>query len=385
MQQPNVYDKKIDSQLVTTALGYQLRIGQRIAPLGLRFATLFVLSSEPVTISTNPTTISTWNKSFLQAFSLVLVLGLVISSVFMAQTPSQHELAKEFNSVSETQKKSIPEPENRDGLICQKGVTPTHVTDETNHLLLEENELYMTANSGATWQFVPIKADWLRAGDYTLTSGIIPLGFWMDKTYDIGPDFSWFIYSPDPANQSVYLLTSPDEGQTWQKSLIQNPLGPVRYRKASFFDDGSGVAVFSTTSTSSEEYVRVFTTTDYGKNWRESCGTLISEPIQNTSYLSPSTGFLATRNDLYYTHNAGEAFNKAIITIPDEYADNSLDLFQSPNEITSASSTKLEAKFNLVKSSGIDRHKMVACLFQSLDGGKSWSFVKQLSPIELTN
>lgn len=377
--------KKIDSQLVATSLSYQLRIGQRIAPLGLRFTTLFILNSEPVTVPTNPTTISTWNKSLLQAFSLVIVLGLVGSTVFMAQTPSQQELAEEFDYVSEPKNRTTSDLENKDGLVCQKGGPPTHAIDETNHLLLEENELYMTTDSGATWKFVPIKADWLRAGDYTLTSGTIPLGFWMDKTYDIGPDFSWFIYSSDSAGQSVYLLTSLDKGQTWQKNLIDNRLGPVRYRKATFFDDGSGVAVFSTTSISSEEFVRVFTTANYGKNWCESGGTLINQPVQNTSYLSPSMGFLATRNDLYYTHNAGGSFKKAIITIPDEYATNGLDIFQSPNEITAVSSTKLEAKFNLVKPSGVDRHKIVACLFQSLNGGESWCFVKQLSPIELND
>lgn len=42
----------------------------------------------------------------------------------------------------------------------------------------------------------------------------------MDKTFDLSPDFSWFLYLPD--QQEVYMLTLTDAGETWGKNLVTN-------------------------------------------------------------------------------------------------------------------------------------------------------------------
>lgn len=130
-----------------------------------------------------------------------------------------------------------------------------------------------------------------------------------------------------------------------------------------------------------EESLRVFTTTDYGQTWRKSGRTLIGKPIQNASYLSPAAGFLATREDLYYTRDHGQSFNKATITIPEGYSANELSFFQAPNTIVATGSAKLEATFHLANAKDLPNRKVFACLFQSVNEGKSWTFVQQLSQV----
>ena len=46
----------------------------------------------------------------------------------------------------------------------------------------------MTTDSGANWVFVPIDSQWLRFGEYTLTTGLIPEGYW--TTHMIFPPIS---------------------------------------------------------------------------------------------------------------------------------------------------------------------------------------------------
>ncbi|MFR3684424.1 MAG: WD40/YVTN/BNR-like repeat-containing protein, partial [Enterococcus sp.] len=243
--------------------------------------------------------------------------------------------------------------------------------------------LYMTTDSGSAWSFVPLKPEWMRSGSYLLTSGEIPLGYWMDKTYNIAPDFSWFIYSDN--EKELSFLFSHDQGKTWQKSLVSENAQRIRYRKAQFFADGSGVLVYSNASPEvSSEGLEIFQTNDFGKTWSRSNGTTINQPVQNVSFVNPTLGFVSTRENLYYTNNSGSSFKEAVVTIPADYQTGGLDLFQTPNEVTQVSTNQLETKFYLLKMAGIDQGKMFACLYRSSDNGETWQFAEQLSEVKPT-
>lgn len=271
---------------------------------------------------------------------------------------------------------------NSEGLLNDPKKTVTLTTSQTNDLVIEPNSqlLYLTTNAGKDWQFVPLKQEWIRFGDYTLTTGAIANGDWMDKTYDISADFSWFIYSPDKENS--YFLSSSDNGKTWQKSKISGGSQRVRYRKVNFFANQQGVAVFSSNSGMSSESLQIYTTNDRGQTWQEMGGTIINQPIQNASFVTTSLGFVATRNNLYYTNDAGRTFKESLVVIPSDYQTDGLDLFQSPNEAVQVSANRLEAKFYLLKNGPIDAGKMFACLFYSTDNGETWQFEQQLSQVE---
>lgn len=273
-----------------------------------------------------------------------------------------------------------------DELLTQQGKAPTKKVNQTNQLDLngQTNELYLTTDSGTTWSFVPLKPKWLRSGSYLLTSGEIPMGYWMDKSYDVSKEFSWFIYSEN--EKELFFLLSMDNGKTWHQSLISEMAQRMRYRKAQFFADGSGVLVYSSASPEvSSEGLEIYQTNDRGKTWSRSNGTTIGQPVQNVSFVNPTLGFVSTREQLYYTNNGGSSFKEAVVTIPAEYQTGGLDLFQSPNEVTQVSANQLETKFYLLKKSGIDQGKMFACLYRSSDNGETWQFADQLSQVMPTD
>lgn len=382
-----VLDKKKCQLIATTLDGQSIMVGNEPILFGIYRPRLFLLNGEPKQTS-NFVTTNPRNKLMVSALAICLVGG-VIGSFSYLNRPIAYS---ESDSSEEIVEPIDPPLADNQGLISQTEATPTDKADSFHlQMVGNNNELFMTTNSGAQWQFVPIKGEWLRAGDYTLTTGTVPWGQWMEKTFELSPDFSWFLYSPDDVSASVeapfrlYSLASTDNGVTWYQSKLAEFSLPIRYRKATFFDDGRGVVVVSTRSAMSSEGIHLYSTSDYGQTWQEMANTEISQPIQNASFVSHTTGFLATRNNLYYTHNSGRSFKDAIVSIPETYQANGLDLFQSPNEVSQVSANRFETKFNLVKADGIDIGKMFACLFESTDGGESWSFVKQLSQIELTD
>ncbi|WP_288227802.1 oxidoreductase [uncultured Enterococcus sp.] len=213
-----------------------------------------------------------------------------------------------------------------------------------------------------------------------MTTGEIPMGYWMDKTYTVSKDFSWFIYSEN--EKDLFFLASKDNGKTWQKALVSENAQRMRYRKAQFFADGSGILAYSSASPEvSSEGLILFQTNDHGQSWSQMNSTTIGQPVQNVSFVNPTLGFVSTREKLYYTNNSGSSFKEAVVTIPEEYQTGGLDLFQSPNEVTQVSTNQLEAKFYLLKMKGIDQGKMFACLYRSSDNGETWQFAEQLSQV----
>lgn len=266
------------------------------------------------------------------------------------------------------------------GLLKQQGATPNKVAQKENELYVANtHELFQTTDRGQHWQFVPLKAEWLRGGSYTLTSGEIPFGYWMDYTYQVGKDFSWYLYTTGSGEYlDLYMLTSSDNGVTWQKSQVGEKVRNLRYRKVQFFENGTGIAAISqTTAMSGSEQVCLFATQNKGKDWYPVGNTTINAPIQNISFIDALTGFISTREGIFYTQNGGRSYHEAIVNVPEDYLLGGLDLFQSPNEVTQPNSTTLEAKFYLTKK---DDH-MYACLYRSYDGGQTWAFVRALSEV----
>ena len=110
---------------------------------------------------------------------------------------------------SEEKVRKMPTSTNQDGLLKPVQTSVNLTTEQTNDVKIdpETQALYLTRNQGKDWHFVPIAVDWLRFGDYTLTSGIVAKGEWMDKTFDVSPTFSWFIYSPDQKKRLPIIIS----------------------------------------------------------------------------------------------------------------------------------------------------------------------------------
>lgn len=370
--------KEACSELLTTLDGASIYLGNRHIFWGLSSLQLVVLTEEPASIAIAASKKARVNHKWILIACLIFlgIIGTITQSRrYRQQVPS--------NVLPETSTVSREIPLSSDNLLTQQGTAPNRRTNQTNQLDLnnETHELYMTTDGGSSWSFVPLKPEWIRTGSYVLTSGEIPMGYWMDKSYTISADFSWFIYSEN--DKDLYFLASHDNGKTWQKSLVTNKENQMRYRKAQFFADGSGVLVYSTIlESTSAEGVEIYQTTDFGKTWYEGTSVQVDRSVQNISFVDSMLGFVSTREKIYYTNNGGRTLKEAVVAIPKDYQTGGLDIFQSPNEVTQTGTSQLEAKFYLLKNSGDDSGTMFACLFRSSDNGESWQFVHQLSKVE---
>lgn len=371
-------------ELTTTFDGTTIYLGNYQEFWGFSTVQLFVVNEDPERLPMTFPKAQEVNQKW--ALLMISLLFLGAAGVFTYDGLNRHQDL--YGGHSEPAKSTVSSeaaPLSSDDLIVQQGTAPEKRRNQANQLDLnnETYELYMTTDSGSTWSFVPLKPEWMRSGSYLLTSGEIPLGYWMDKTYNIAPDFSWFIYSDN--EKELSFLFSHDQGKTWQKSLVSENAQRIRYRKAQFFADGSGVLVYSNASPEvSSEGLEIFQTNDFGKTWSRSNGTTINQPVQNVSFVNPTLGFVSTRENLYYTNNSGSSFKEAVVTIPADYQTGGLDLFQTPNEVTQVSTNQLETKFYLLKMAGIDQGKMFACLYRSSDNGETWQFAEQLSEVKPT-
>ncbi len=371
--------EKSSCQLLTTTLdGLPIMLGQRNHLLGLQSNFFFILSAEPP-VGQLPAKFSLTTQHLLwisAVTSCLLLIGALdyLSAVFVDHPADP---LSEWPTKSEAAPRA---PENGE-LVVQQGSTPTQTAKQSNALFLDQttSELFMTTDAGLSWTFVPIPLSGLRFGSYLLTSGEPPLGYWLDQSFGITADFSWFIFSM--GKEDVSFLTTRDHGQTWDINLVADNQPWIRYRKAQFFDRGSGVLVFSVANdVSSQETVYVCTTSDYGVSWHNTPAEIIDQPVQNVSFLSQMRGFVATREKLYYTRDSGLSFQEAVVEIPEDYQTGGLDLFQSPDEIIQTDDL-LEAQFYLLNT-GSERGKMFACRYQSQDDGATWQFVEQLSEVK---
>ncbi|HHJ5064706.1 TPA: glycoside hydrolase [Enterococcus hirae] len=364
--------------LLQTMEGVSLFLGEQLTWYGSNRYYVFMQVNEPIDRK---------NKKRIEPFYSHLAIGvgtLLLIGGGVYQFINAGPVATNVHSMMQSEEKvrKMPTSTNQDGLLKPVQTSVNLTTEQTNDVKIdpETQALYLTTNQGKDWHFVPIAVDWLRFGDYTLTSGLVAKGEWMDKTFDVSPTFSWFIYSPDQKN--VYLLSSADNGKTWQKSQITDQGEQVRYRKANFFTNDQGVMVFSSSTGMSAESLKIYTTNDKGQSWQKSGSTIVNQPIQNVSFVTKTLGFLSTRENIYYTNDGGLTFKESLVAIPGEYQLGGIDLFQSPNEVVQVSANKLETKFYLLKNGSIDAGKMFACLFYSTDGGETWQFEQQLSQVE---
>lgn len=277
---PNIRIKKETCSCLTESLdGYPVMLGSQVLFSKISINRLFMIKEEQ---SIKDKKIGGIHRVYS---SIVIGILALIGAFYLTEKRMYQPLSKN-ETISETlSDKSEPILDSQQ-LLKQKGEAPKEQVSEATSLdwNRETDELYMTTDSGNNWQFVPLKPEWLRAGSYLLTSGEIPEGYWMEKSYALASAFSWFIYAPNASE--LYTLQSTDNGKTWTNSLVTKHLGRIRYRKATFYTEEAGTLIFSQETEMSEEAIQIFSTVDKGENWSQTGSTVIDQPIQNSSFLS---------------------------------------------------------------------------------------------------
>lgn len=174
-------------ELTTTFDGATIFLGNRQEFFGFSALQLVIINEEPPLL---PVTFPK-AQSFNRKCSLMMISVVFFSAagVFAYDGMNRHQNL--YGGTTEPEPShsitSSEAPLSSDDLLTQQGKAPSQSVNQTNKLELntETHELYMTTDSGTSWSFVPLKPEWLRSGSYLLTSGEIPMGYWMDKTYDV--------------------------------------------------------------------------------------------------------------------------------------------------------------------------------------------------------
>lgn len=342
---------------------------------------------EPTRVVNQLTTPKTKSNSQKKIIQIAMILGLFASfmSYFYLTGKLNPKLQLESQLTTDSLENVI-DIQDGDTLIPKNEVTHDQPSElEMTYFYDKEHDLYFqTTNYGKDWMEVPVSVSDTRRGIYGLSSGQIPIGYFMDYTYDISPDFSWYLYSPEPKEEDwldLNFLRSTDNGQTWTSHLISKVFEQVRYRKVQILKNGFIMVYTSTPTGMSPENFSMYYSTDNGVTWYQGAESTVNAPIQNVSFISQTTGFLATRDSLFYTNNGGVSFDEAIIELPEGYKKEGVDIFTSPKEVTQKSANTLSIQLNLVKTEKIDIHKIFECEFSSTDNGATWHFEKQLKSI----
>lgn len=324
-----------------------------------------------------------WQKKLTYSFVALFASGLLLSYFYLVGPLNKRDIiAADLLTNTETTSN-----ETFDSAL--KGGTSTAIKESselqmTYHMDQANDALYQTTDHGQSWQHVPISISSTRQGEYTLSSGGIPEGYFMNQTFDISPDFSWYLYSPTEAADArlpLAVLISEDNGQTWQSHDIADSYERLRYRKMQTNKNGSFFVITSIADIMSSESIFIYDSNDYGKTWHKTGETSLDTPLQHASFISQQVGFLATRDSLYYTNDYAQHFEKSLIQLPQGYTTEGLDIFTSPNEVTQKSANLLSIRLNLVKTQGSDKGALIECEFLSQDQGATWSFEQELQPI----
>jgi hypothetical protein len=243
--------------------------------------------------------------SVLIAAACFMTLGIFISTYFYEKSDLKTML-EPIQPIEEPDTLESPQP------------TPLQPIYETNSIgySIQNEQLQITYNKGQDWIEVPVDLLQLFAGEYNGTEQeLIP------NSYILTPNLSAFLVS----GSQMKLKYTRDQGKTWEESIVKENNISIRFRKVVFLNDSFGYVILSNERTMSQEWTTVHITNDGGKHWRETTHLNVTRLIYDGGFVDENTGFLSfgilnpVEPDLYVTQDAGSSWNKATITIPEQY------------------------------------------------------------------
>lgn len=178
----------------------------------------------------------------------------------------------------------------------------------------------VTWDNGETWKELPIALEKLTARGDEMDGALSGI---QDKSYVVSEDLTAFAYGGSP-EVPVTVSWSPDQGVTWNTSVVTHSYTSVRRLFLSFPDDENGFLVLTFDRTVWQEGTILFRTKDGGKTWEEVgvAGPRIDGTHSLTTgaeFITPEVGFLTIRDsdtpDLNRTADGGKTWEW--IELPD--------------------------------------------------------------------
>ncbi|MBM0066221.1 WD40/YVTN/BNR-like repeat-containing protein [Alkalicoccobacillus gibsonii] len=278
---------------------------------------------------------------------------------------------------------SLPEQTQTEKLEEQVQLTedqePTlSVTNQKVDYSINQDELSVTFDQGENWIVVPIEPQSLFVGEYSGSQEEL-----IHKSYMLTNQRSIFMYAVHEDNGlSVRTVSTTDQGQSWQDSLVTDSIPYLRYRKMELVNDTFGYLIFTGDKTMSSEMTYIYLTYDGGVSW-----TSVDIPdtlrlVADGGFVDESTGFVSygiinpDAPDFYVTNDAGSSWIEADIRVPEEY-----EAIFVQAEMPFLKNDQLLLHLNQGPN-GDYLGGLVKGEFSSNDNGLTWEFNREVDPDE---
>lgn len=306
-------------------------------------------------------------KKLLLTVASLMIICLAVGLYVYQDTSEKTKLTKDILEDYVANQEKLPDE-----------LQPNFVSDDIAYALQNE-ELNITYDSGENWIQVPIQQERLFAGEYNGNKQTL-----IPDSYVLTENRATFLVVDDLGEGAtkISLISSFDQGETWDESVVSEGYPLVRFRKVDFLTDKFGYVITSGGRTMSQELSSVFLTMDNGLNWTEASDLDITTMLSDGGFIDDKTGFMSygtitpTRPTLYTTQDAGNTWVEARIDVPEEYEEIFL-IAEIP--------TKADNELALLVNQGSDGDYLggkVKGEFISTDNGLTWTFKGEVQPDE---
>ncbi|MBT2757936.1 oxidoreductase [Mesobacillus foraminis] len=237
-----------------------------------------------------------------------MIIGTLVATLVF-------ERSSEITIPEENNKQEVDQPQS-------EPIQGIYEDDDSIGYSVQNDQLQVTFNKGSDWIRVPVEKSKLFAGEYNGNRPEL-----IENSYILTQNRISFLYvdATSPEGNSIKLINSLDQGETWDHTVVTEQYPPIRFRKVEFLNDSFGFVIISGDRTMSQEWTTVYLTRDGGKHWIETAHSNVTRLIYDGGFVDENTGFLSfgilspEEPDLYLTQNGGDSWSKSTIAIPEQY------------------------------------------------------------------
>jgi hypothetical protein len=182
---------------------------------------------------------------------------------------------------------------------------------------IDQSGLQVTANSGQDWRKVPAEVDELFGGEHQGSETEL-----IDQSYVLTEDNFAFIIG---GFEETSVLSSTDQGKTWDTAVLPDAIEGIRYRKIGFTSEKNGFVILSGGRTMSAEGNQIYQTTDGGETWKLMGSAPTTRIVQSGTFVSKDLGFmsfaLTGQTEYYRTSDGGVNWQPFDVALPGIYSE----------------------------------------------------------------
>ena len=185
----------------------------------------------------------------------------------------------------------------------------------------------------------------------------------------------------------VSVVYTHDSGATWVTSEVDGVFD-VSYYYINMFNENDGVVVLGYATTATEQFSKIYFTSDGGETWQAKGSGPQNTPLVGVNFIDKNTGFfsyeynVASPGNLYVTRDGAASFS--VVSLPSQQLDSDAggkkweEIYKEATVPRTNEKGELEV-FLTQGSDGTYHEGKTAALYVSDDNGVNWKYVEQTS------